>query len=43
MKAYWEHSAGGIMWPWLAIGFVVAALYTLPLLRRFNRMLYRTG
>jgi fluoroquinolone transport system permease protein len=43
MKAYWEHSADGIMWPWLAIGFVVAALYILPLLRRFNRMLYRTG
>ena len=43
MKAYWAETAGGNMWPWLAGGVVVAALYIVPLLMRFNRTLYRTG
>ncbi len=43
MKAYWVHSAGGNMWPWLAGGLIVAAFYLLLLLKRFNRMIYRTN
>ncbi len=43
MKASWVLGAGGNMWPWLAGGVVVAALYIIPLLRRFGRTQYRTG
>ena len=42
LKAFWELQAGRSIWPWLAGGLVVAAIYLFFLIKRFNRGLYRT-